>query len=106
MDMAVGLSYSGKIPFVYSITPFVLLRPFETIRTYINHEKLHVILVGAGRNDDYLEDGISHWAHDSRVIEIFQNIHLFYPETEKELPVILDAVIKRKEPSFINLKRF
>ena len=40
MDMAVGLAYEGKIPVVYSITPFLLCRPFETIRTYINHEKI------------------------------------------------------------------
>src|SRR5882724_3243479 len=50
LDIAVGLAYAGKIPVVYTITPF-LLRGFETIRTYINHEKLNVKLVGAGRDD-------------------------------------------------------
>src|SRR5260221_9933958 len=50
-DIAVGLAYEGKIPFIYTITPFYL-RAFETLRTYFNHEKLHVCLVGAGRNDD------------------------------------------------------
>ena len=36
MGIAVGLALKGKIPFVYSITPFLLYRSFETIRNYIN----------------------------------------------------------------------
>ena len=32
LGMAVGLASSGKIPVVYSITPFLLYRPFEIIR--------------------------------------------------------------------------
>src|SRR3990167_6652512 len=51
LDIAVGLAYEGKIPFVYTITPF-LWRGAETIRTYLNHEKLHCVLVGAGYGDD------------------------------------------------------
>ena len=52
MDIAVGLALSGKTPIVYSITPFLLWRPAETIRTYINHESIKVILVGSGRGED------------------------------------------------------
>ena len=39
MGMAIGLAMDGKIPIVYSITPFLLYRPFELIRNYVNHEK-------------------------------------------------------------------
>ena len=31
MGMASGMAMDGKIPFVYSITPFLLYRPFEFI---------------------------------------------------------------------------
>jgi len=31
MGMAVGLANDNKIPFVYSITPFAIYRPFEVI---------------------------------------------------------------------------
>ena len=51
-DIAVGLALGGKIPFVYTITPF-LFRGWETIRSYINYQKLNVKLVGVGRNNDY-----------------------------------------------------
>ena len=34
MGMGIGLAMEGKIPFVYSITPFAIYRPFEMIRNY------------------------------------------------------------------------
>ena len=64
LDMAVGLAYEGKIPFVYTITPF-FYRGFETIRTYIAHENLNVKFVGVGVGEEYgLHDGYSHSASD------------------------------------------
>ncbi|MDO8657799.1 MAG: hypothetical protein Q7K55_03600, partial [Candidatus Levybacteria bacterium] len=53
IGIAIGLALDGKIPFVYSITTFLLYRPFETIRNYINYEKIPVKLIGSGRNKDY-----------------------------------------------------
>src|SRR3990167_10383405 len=65
LDIACGLAVSDKIPIVYSITPFLLWRGAETIRTYINHERLNVTLIGAGRDEDYtVHDGFSHDAKD------------------------------------------
>ena len=37
MGTAIGLAMEGKVPFVYSITPFIIYRPFEFIRNYLNH---------------------------------------------------------------------
>src|SRR3989304_5093505 len=49
VGVGIGLALEGKIPFVYSITPFLLYRPFETIRNYVNREEVPVKLVGSGR---------------------------------------------------------
>src|SRR5687768_10786753 len=64
MGIAVGLAMSGKIPFVYSITPFLLWRAAETIRLYVNRESVPVKMVGCGRDSDYEHDGFSHYAGD------------------------------------------
>src|SRR3954468_21539507 len=56
----VGLSLSGKKPFVFSITTFLIFRSFEWIRNYLNHERIPVMLIGSGYEDDYKHDGISH----------------------------------------------
>ena len=106
MGMAVGLALSGKIPVVYSITTFLLYRPFETIRNYINHEKIPVILIGSGRDKDYLHDGFSHWSEEDReVMRIFKNIQSYWPQTKEEIPQLLADVLSSGKPCYINLKR-
>ena len=106
LDMAVGLAYSGKVPFIYTITPF-LLRGFETIRSYINHEKLHVILIGAGRDDDYSkDDGYSHDANDiGKILNTQENITQYYPHNIDNLQHDLIEALHNNEPSFISLRR-
>lgn len=116
LDTAVGLAYAGKIPIVYSITPFLLYRGFETIRTYINHEKLPVILVGVGRDDDYSKhDGFSHDAGDDRLLfnsyrtepheAILGNINAQWPDSVQGLRVNLQVAIAAKRPTYINIPR-
>ena len=36
LGAACGMAMEGKIPVVYSITPFLLYRPFEFIRNYVS----------------------------------------------------------------------
>ena len=68
MGMGVGLAMDGKIPYIYSITPFVLYRPFEMIRNYLDHEKIPVNLIGGGRDKDYGYLGFTHWAEEDMSI--------------------------------------
>lgn len=106
MGVAVGLALNGKIPIFYSITTFLLYRPFETIRNYINHESIPVKLIGSGRNKDYERDGISHWAEeDKKVMKIFKNIESYWPEEKSELTRLVRDMIKSNKPWYINLKR-
>jgi transketolase len=104
--IATGMALNGKIPFVYSITTFLLYRPFETIRNYINHEKIPVKLIGSGRDKDYIHDGFSHWAEEDRkVLKIFNKIKALWPENKEEIPQIIDKMIKDNNPWYLNLKR-
>lgn len=106
LDIAVGLAYIGKIPVVYTITPFYL-RAFETIRTYINHEKLNVKMVGVGRDDEYGKmDGFSHDATDIGLfMDCFDNIWQYYPDNIEEMKDNIDNMIKTKNPVFINIHK-
>lgn len=106
MGIAIGLAISGKIPVVYSITSFLLYRPFETIRNYIHYEKIPVKLIGGGQKREYLHDGISHWVdEDEAVMAIFNNIKSVWPEVNEQIPQVVDEMIKSKLPWYINLKR-
>lgn len=106
IGVGVGLALSNKIPIVYSITTFLLYRPFETIRNYVNYEKIPVKLVGSGRNKDYIHDGISHWAEeDKEVMKVFKNIKSYWPSDTKEIPKLVEKMLKNDKPFYINLKR-
>lgn len=106
LDMAVGLAQDGKIPFVYSITPFLLYRPFETLRTYIDHENINVKLVGSGRDTDYEHDGWSHDATDMpKILSTLPNIELLYPYIKEEIPLVVKNMVDTDRPQFLSLKR-
>ncbi len=106
LDIAVGLALEGKTAICYSITPFLLYRAFETIRTYIDHEKIPVKLIGSGQNKDYAHDGYSHDASDvDNFMSQFKNIKSYYPQKKEDLPDLVKVMLKNKIPYFINLKR-
>lgn len=106
LDAAVGLAYAGKIPVIYTITPFYY-RGFETIRTYFNHESLHVIMIGAGRDDDYSKhDGYSHDAKDIfSVLHTQKNVHQYYPKDIDVLKSNMNTALTLKQPVFISVPR-
>lgn len=106
MGVAVGMALSGKKVFVYSITPFLIYRAFETIRTYIDHEKIPICLVGSGRDDDYKHDGYSHNASDVHaILKPLKNIIQYYPTTPGDIPYLVASMVKKMIPSFISLRR-
>ena len=107
MGIAIGLALEGKKPFVYSITTFLLYRPFETIRNYINHEQISVRLVGSGRNKDYSHDGFSHDSTDAKILleTSLPNINTLWPETKEEIPDMVERMVKEDKPWFISLRR-
>lgn len=105
IGIAVGLAYEGFIPICYTITPFLLYRPFELIRNYIDYENLNIKLVGSGRDKDYIHDGITHWAEDDIDIvkNCFKNIKYYKPE--KLDANLLKTILYNNEPTYLNLKR-
>jgi transketolase len=106
LGMASGLAMEGKISVVYSITPFLLYRPFEFIRNYVNHEKLPVKLIGGGRDKDYGYLGFSHWAEEDKdIMKNFANIKTLHPETVEKMHQDFDYILDKKTPVYMNLKR-
>jgi len=101
VTMAVGLALSGKIPVVYTITPFLIFRPMEAIRLYLDYESIPVKLVGSGRGQDYLHLGFSHDASDHEILKQFKNINFIVPENDFDLK----EIIYSGRPTYLNLKR-
>ena len=103
---AVGMAMENKLPIVYSITPFLLYRPFELIRNYLDHEKISVKLVGGGRDRDYGHLGFSHWAEDDKkIMSCFENIKTYHPAGVPEMKEDFGEFVNSNTPSYMNLKR-
>lgn len=106
MGVAVGLTLEGKKVFIYSISSFLLWRAAETIRLYIDHEKIPVRLIGGGRDKDYAHDGFSHDATDGReLICLWSNIYQAWPEDVDEIEATVRNMVTEDKPWYINLKR-
>jgi transketolase len=106
VGVGIGLALDGKIPICYSMTPFLLYRPFEFIRNYINHENIPVKLVGAGRDKDYDWLGWSHWATDDKIhMNGFENIEQHWPKDSDEISKLFDKIILSNKPVYLNLSR-
>lgn len=103
ISIASGLAIEGFRPIVYSVTPFVLERPFEQIKIDIDEQNLPVMLIGYS---DYPTHGPTHRPLDAEgLVGLFKNVVGYFPkdshETEKAM---LDAYLMKK-PAFISLKK-
>lgn len=106
LGMATGLALSGKIPIVYSISPFLIFRPYEIIRNYLQHENIPVKLVGSGRGLDYSHDGFSHWtSYEEDALKAFYNILKYYPSSIEEMEAAFHNFLYNPSPFYLNLKR-
>jgi transketolase len=106
VGMATGMALEGKIPVCYSITPFVIFRPYELLRNFLDHELIPVKLVGSGRDKDYDGLGFSHWGIDDRThLNSFKNIRKFRPKDANEMKQQFMEFMYNTKPSYVNLSR-
>ena len=99
---ASGMALEGLKPWVYTITPFLIERPFEQIKLDINQQKANVKLVGFA---DYPTLGPTHAELNAKkMMKLFNNIKSFYPKDSLETKKIIGNCYKIKGPTFISLK--
>jgi len=106
IGVGIGMAEEGLIPVCYSMSSFLLYRPFEFLRNYVNYEQVPIKLLGSGRNKDYSHDGITHWAHDDEeVLSSLPNISVYKPADLVELEEDFLDWINSSSPAYLNLMR-
>ena len=99
---ASGMSLEGLKPWVYTITPFLIERPFEQIKLDIDQQKANVNLVGFA---DYPSLGPTHAELNGRkLMKLMKNIKSFYPKNGSETEVLIKKTHKIVGPTFLSLK--
>ena len=102
-SMAAGLAIEGFRPIIYSITPFVLERPFEQVKIDIDEQNLPVLLIGYS---DYPTHGPTHRPlNPSRLVTVFKNIQSYFPNNSTEAEKAMVDSYLTKLPSIIFLKK-
>ena len=106
VGIAIGLAMEGFIPFVHSMSSFVINRPYEWIRNYLNKESIPVKLVGSGRGLDYSIDSFTHECEDTKyILDGFPNIVQFWPKDKSEVEGMVHKMVMNKKPCFISLTK-
>ncbi len=102
IGVAAGMALEGLKPWVYTITPFLIERPFEQVKLDVDQQKANVKLVGFS---DYPTLGPTHSELDGkRLIEFFDNIAGYLPANGDETEQMIEQAYRRHGPAFISLK--
>lgn len=102
IGVASGMAIQGMKPWVYTITPFLIERPFEQVKLDIDQQNVNVNLVGFA---DYPHLGPTHSEiNDKKLASLFSNIKSYFPKNSKETEKFLLKSYQNKGPNFISLK--
>lgn len=102
IGVASGMALEGLKPWVYTITPFLIERPFEQIKLDIDQQNVNVKLVGFA---DYPTLGPTHKELNAKkLVKLFTNIKPFFPKDSQETERNILDCYKIMGPTFLSLK--
>ena len=102
ISVASGMALEGLKPWIYTITPFLIERPFEQVKLDIDQQNVNVKLVGFA---DYPTLGPTHTEINAKkMMKLFNNIESLFPSDGDETEKMILQAYEREGPSFISLK--
>ena len=102
VGLASGMAMEGLKPIIYTITPFLLERPYEVIKLNIMQQKQNVKLISYG---DYPDLGPTHITSDLDGLCRCLKLKLYTPETTDGMVESLKIIMGEETPSFMYLKK-
>ncbi|MBF0409941.1 MAG: transketolase [Candidatus Riflebacteria bacterium] len=104
VSVSAGVSSCKKIPFIYTIIPFLVMRAFEQIRNDICMQKMNVKIVGIGAGVSYSTLGPTHHAiEDLALMRVLPNMKIFSPADALETKKATEAAYSIEGPVYIRL---
>lgn len=102
--MAASLAYEGFTPIIYSISPFITLRPYEQIRNDICLHNLPVKIVANGGGYGYgIMGGTHHNIEDIGSMRLLPNMKVFVPFTKQDVLSSLQVMMQDASPNYLRL---
>jgi len=104
MGVAAGLAFSGKIPFVYSIANFPVMRCLEQIRNDVCCHNANVKIVSVGAGLAYGPAGYTHHAVETlAVMRVLPNMTVVAPGDPAEAALATAAAAAHRGPVYLLL---
>lgn len=102
--IAAGLALEGKIPFVYSIAPFVTRRNFEQIALDVCGQNLPVRIAGSGAGLAYSHLGFTHMAIDDiAIMRVLPNMTVIVAADKNEIQKAIMATSDHRGPIYFRV---
>ena len=102
IGMASGMAMEGLRPWVYTITPFLLERPFEQIKIDVIGQKQNVKLISYF---DYDIMGTTHRTNNVEEICKILKIDMIAPKSYQETVDVINTISGEDKPYFIYLTK-
>jgi transketolase len=102
--VAAGLAREGFVPWIYSIAPFAVFRPYEQIRIDVCLHNLPVKIVGNGGGFGYGIMGATHHAlEDIAVMRVLPNMRVYVPLVSSDVEEAVRAMALDPSPNYLRL---
>ena len=104
VSIAAGMALCGLVPYVYTINPFVCMRPFEQVRVDVAYMNTNVRIVGVGAGFSYGSAGATHHSiEDIALMRCLPNMTVVCPGDPWEVAQATKASVNYKGPMFFRL---
>lgn len=104
ISVAASLAHDGFIPFVYSIAPFIVARPFEQTRNEVGMHSKPVKIVANGGGFGYgIMGSTHHCLEDIALMRSVPNMKLFLPTFAEDVDEAVSLMIADKNPNYLRL---
>lgn len=106
VGIAAGLALKGMKPYIYSIIPFAVSRPYEQIKVDIAYMNTNVKIVGVGAGFAYGPAGATHHAIDDiAIMRTLPNMTVVAPGSVNETRELTRYSAVHEGPMYIRLAR-
>ena len=106
VGVAAGFAMEGFHPFVHTIAPFLVDRPFEQLKIDFGYQRLGGTFVSVGASYDYATDGPTHLAPgDVPALATIPGFEILVPGHPQEVDLLIRETYANGRPTYVRTSK-
>ena len=107
IGLAAGMSKANLIPVVHTITPFIVERALEQLKTDFGYQNLNGNFISIGNSYDYAGLGCTHHCpSDVATLSAIPNMQIISPGNSKEFDSLFSQTYNNGAPTYFRLSEY